>query len=381
MFIESRRAGECASVLLIASLCGAVVSAGCDGSSGAAPPVDMTPQGWMTTTSLAGLDLEAVWGDASDLFAAGRGAKVAHSGDGGMTWNVADTTGLLGAGAGAPVYRHVSGTNGGDVWVAGNTGEDSVLLHSADFGASWQRRDVGGVKALTAVWALDETTIVLGTAHGELFRSHDGGATWTSVAAEAGGTIDAIWGSTDGYVYAVGGRASDAPADTPAVTASPGCNDGGSDQVTTPGKGGADLDGLLMRSTDNGLTWSPIGVAPAGELSNVWGISIGSLIVASGAHESVVMSVDGGATWSVAARRLSPDDFSDVWVDPDGLSFFASSSGVIVGLEYDCTGPVNMLTEPLPLGPGGEPGAVALWGSSKSDLWAVGPGGIIRHRH
>jgi photosystem II stability/assembly factor-like uncharacterized protein len=378
MFIESRGARKGTALGVLVGLCGASALLGC-GNSDAAPPPAPAPQGWTMTTELTGVDLKTVWGDGSDVFVAGSGAKVAHSGDGGMTWASVDTSAV--AIASAPVYRHISGTRAGDVWIAGSAGDDSVLLHSADYGASWQRRDIGNVTGLSAVWAVDETHILIGTSHGDVLRSQDGGATFAVVSHQTGATIDALWGATTGYVYAVGGQTPGAASQDAAANASPGCDGSTAIDQMPASDAGTDLDGLLLRSADGGATWTAVGVAPAGELWNVWGISVGSLIVASGAHESVVTSLDGGDTWGVDARRLSTFDLDDVWVDPTGATYFAASNGVVVDLEYSCLGPVGVRTESLPAGPSGETGTVALWGSTASDLWAVGPGGIIRHRH
>jgi photosystem II stability/assembly factor-like uncharacterized protein len=330
------------------------------------------------TTELVGLDLTTVWGDGSDIFTAGNGAIVAHSGDEGMTWVQVDTSAA--AGAATPVYHHIAGSGGGDVWIAGSVGDESVLLHSADHGASWQRRDAGGLRRLSAVWPLDQNQVLLGTADGNVVRSADGGGTWASVASVPEAAINSLWGSAAGYVYAVGGRDPGGAAAAPAAMASTGCDGGSNADPSAAPALSSPPEGVLLRSTDAGRTWAPIGVAPAGTLWDVRGTSVGSVIVASGAHESVVVSSDGGMSWTAEGRPLSPLDLTDVWVDPTGATFFAAADGVVVDLEYSCTGPVGVRTETLPAGSKGEAGAVALWGTDDGDLWAVGPSGIIRNR-
>jgi photosystem II stability/assembly factor-like uncharacterized protein len=355
------------------SLCGVLGVVGCGSRGSGAPPSGNVPAGWSLTTELVGLDLSTVWGDGNEVFAAGNGSTVVHSSDDGKTWDSVDTSAQIGGAT--PAYRHVAGSGGGDVWIAGAVGDESVLLHSSDHGVSWQRRDVGIIQRLTAAWAFDEKNVLLATADGDVYRAEDGGVTWKHVVTGPGTPLYALWGSRSGYVYAVGGGDAAATVPPPSVAASDGC-DGGSTS-----DGGTTVEGVLRRSTDFGQTWSSVAVFPAGVLTSVWGTSSGSVIVASGPHASVVESFDSGASWLAEGRPLSPLDLTGVWVTPtDGSIFFTTPTGLITTLEFHCAGPLGVVSENLPQGSNGETGAAALWGSATNDLWAVGPGGIIRNR-
>ena len=110
---------------------------------------------WSSRPSLAGVELKAVWGDGQDVFAAGSGDAIAHSGDGGTTWSVTSA----GVGAGAELH-HIGGTSGADVWIAGRrSATEGLLLHSTDHGQTWATVDVQGATDLRSVRAIDAQQI------------------------------------------------------------------------------------------------------------------------------------------------------------------------------------------------------------------------------
>src|SRR5476651_2377831 len=115
---EQRRRIPGKTISFAALLWAALGNAGCGSNQGGVSPPSQRARGWAMTTELVGLDLTTVWGDGSDIFTAGNGAIVAHSGDEGMTWVQVDTSAA--AGAATPVYHHIAGSGGGDVWIAGS---------------------------------------------------------------------------------------------------------------------------------------------------------------------------------------------------------------------------------------------------------------------
>jgi photosystem II stability/assembly factor-like uncharacterized protein len=359
--------------MMLASL--AATGWSCGGAEPPRLPVKVaTSSLWSARPPLTGIDLATIWGRGPDLFVAGRGATIAHSGDGGLTFSYA-SSGL----SGEPRFRRLSGTSATDVWLVGRDGADApALLHSADRGTSWQPRN-SGAPDLRAVWALDARRIVLG-GEGDVRCSEDGGTTWRRVLADAGTRVLALWGTEVGdELYAAG--AQRAATDAGAVAAA-GSVDDGCDAGALPVAVDAER-GVVLRSIDGGLTWTSLGVETAGALTSVWGTPDGRVVVASGAHASLAWTYDGGAHWLEQSRASAPSaaDLTDVWVGPaDASFFFATSSGLVRDVAYDCAGPLRLTFEAMPPLPDGAVGVTAIWGPGSDDVWAVGPGGNLRHR-
>jgi photosystem II stability/assembly factor-like uncharacterized protein len=340
---------------------------GCSSGSGSSSPMDASASAhlWTARPSIAAADWRAVWGSGSgdEIFLAGDGDIVGHSADHGQTWTVA-ATGANGT-AGGPDFRDIAGTDGGDVWLAGAIGlGKSVLLHSADHGATWQRRDAGIEGTVEAVWALDASRILVATADGKVCRSTDGGATWAVAYSGAATTLYDVWGGADGGAYAVGKQ---------------------SGTVFVPDGGSATTDGpgIVLASADGGATWTEAAAQPVGTLWRVWGTPNGNSVYGAGAGVSVAWTTDHASTWHTQGLAFStPDlDLTNVWVTPDdGSVYFASPHGVVRGINYLTTGPVQFNTEPLPAAAGGAVVPTALWGATGGDVWAVGAGGAIWHR-
>jgi photosystem II stability/assembly factor-like uncharacterized protein len=304
---------------------------------------------WTSRASLTGADFRAIWGSGSDIFAAGNGDVIAHSGDSGMTWE-SIATGLQVA-DGWPQLRHIAGSGPTDVWIVGDSSDmATVLLHSTDHGQSWQSVPVIGSRQLESVWATDTMHVRVADHDGDVFSSTDGGATWTQVSLGADVNLFGLWGVGDQEVYAVGARGD---------------------------------KGAMFHSPTAGQTWDEINVAPTGPLWNVWGTPDGRKVYAAGAAASLAWTADHAMTWT--ARRevgASPAyDLADVWVAPgDGALFIATPSGLVVDVEYKDTGSVQMTYESMPAGDDGSQSVAAVWGRGSGDAWAVGPGGTLRHR-
>jgi photosystem II stability/assembly factor-like uncharacterized protein len=362
---SARFVGIAAAALIAAAGCAAEPTAEDrkDGGGG----FDAAPVGWTTRAELEGLELRTVWGKGRDLFAAGVGASLARSDDGGGSWHTVDT-GVKGSGAEWPVFRQLAGTSGTDVWLVGGVADgESVLLHSADQGRTWQTRATGEGNDVRAVWALDAQRVVIATGRGMVLRSQDGGATWARAHEQPGVKLLALWGAGD-EVFAAGGVEG-----TPAG-AGDRC-DGGE----TPDAGAGDERGVLLRSVDGGKTWVVEISNPGGVLRSVWGTPDARTVLAAGAHASIALTGNHGESWYVDGRA-GLLDFDGVWVGPLGAFFFASPAGVVRSIDYDCRGPVTFSMEQVPAAADGSKGTSAVWGPSSDDVWAVGPGGAIRHR-
>jgi hypothetical protein len=328
--------------------------AGC-GSSGSAPimpPVDSGPPPgplWSARPAIASGDLAAIWGSGADLFAAGSGDAIMHSGDHGQSWTSASS----GVG-GTPALRHIAGTGGGDVWVAGSDAAgNGVLVHSGDHGQSWQSSDLSGAGGLAAVWAIDTTHVVVATAAGKIFQSTTAAASWSPAYTGRATALFDLWGSADGSdLYAAGA---------------------------------AGAGGILLHSPDGGQSWSEVDVAPPSPLWNVWGTPDGATVYAAGPGATTTFTLDHATTWYVKGLTVSSAslDLTNVWVAPDDASaFFTSAMGIVRTIDYLTTGAVQLSYEALPAGADGGASASprALWGANGGDVWAVGSAGSLWHR-
>ena len=310
---------------------------------------------WTARASLTGADFRTIWGSGSDVFSAGIGDGVAHSGDAGNTWSVIPTG--LSVAAGWPKLRHIGGSSGTDVWLVGSSSDtEAVLLHSADHGQSWQPVPVPGASELEAVWAIDPLHVLLADHDGDVFSSNDGGSSWSQHSIGADVALFALWGIGSQEVYAVGGRLD--------ASAGP-------------------MTGAMFHSLDGGQTWTEIDVSPTGTLWNVFGTPDGQRVCAAGASASLAWTSDGGATWTAQSQVGSPssNDLADVWMAPgDGALFFATTNGLVIDIEYHDSGGAQFRYETLPAGDDGTQSVAAIWGRGSGDAWAVGPGGTLRHR-
>lgn len=222
---------------------------------------------------------------------------------------------------------------------------------------------------------------------GFFVRSTDGGATWTRVAVPGTRALAALWTSASGTIYACGVPASASPPPDGGTDA--GRPDAGADA----GDAGPAPGGVVVRSDDNGNTWTTLTTTPNGLLAISGVPDFGAQrIIAVGVGYTQAQSEDSGATWSVFNGADGNGDGSDtystftgVWIPP-GIT---AAPYIVAGAPYVVTGPVTAgggvfaggLYEDLPtVGLGLQSTARALAATADvKELWAVGTG-IFRLR-
>jgi hypothetical protein len=170
--------------------------------------------------------------------------------DGGLTWNAASLSGNDAMNLAQP--------SAGTVWAAGH----GVLSRSTDGGATWQEVRPSGLPSLDvhgfAVDPRNSAKLLAAIAGQGLYRSSDGGGSFTLVSRELGPGVMALAILPSGRVLA-------------------------GDMATS----------TLAASNDGGATWKPLVQA------SVMGLAVdpadAKRVLASG--PGVLLSIDGGATW------------------------------------------------------------------------------------
>lgn len=195
----------------------------------------------------------------------------------------------------------------------------------------WTHRGPFNVGGRTRALALDinnENTILAGGASGGMWRSADGGTSWTKVTSvDALHSVTAIAqdirpGYTDTWYYGTGELSGNSASKTGAKYRGDG----------------------VFKSTDNGLSWTQLSATVSNtpeiftsDFQYCWNIKVsptnGNVYVAT--YGAVYRSTDGGANWSAIFNSFNSNYGSyetDVAVSSTGTLYIAmSSDGDITG--------------------------------------------------
>lgn len=272
------------------------------------------------------------------------GATVAGGYDG-VFQQAAPSTAFAPAEAGLDVFtvRRIVQT-AGRLWALG---VDRTYLSTND-GASWARvvglpnwevTDI--VEAPDGTLLASATAFPLGRPDPGIFRSTDGGATWTKTLAnrDVGGLIVL----PDGSILAGASGGALRSGDGGLTWTATGAYPAGAPAALSRANGSlwAGTDYGIYRSTDDGASWTLVrgglpttqgadpvvfsrGVAAAG----------GVLVAAAGNGNGVYRSADGGATW---ARALDVGYAWDLIATADGAFWAATSRGAFQSTDGGTT--------------------------------------------
>jgi len=171
------------------------------------------------------------------------------------------------------------------------------LLKSTDRGASWSPLGTGGFSVTALVADPANPDILYAGSHTGVFRSADGGSTWTAASGglPAGADVTALVAPAPGTLYAA---------------------------LTRGGK--------VFRSTDGGAHWQRMsrGIASASLTAFAAGPNPAVLYVAANAGTSgtgsLFRTADGGTHWQRGDSGL-PADLQALVVNPRSLALFAGS--------------------------------------------------------
>lgn len=218
--------------------------------------------------------------------------------------------------------------------------------------AGWlaQRTSPVAAQAFNAISGTAPTNMFAVGDLGQLYKTINGGGTWTVTATAAPVTANlyGVWTNATNNAIAVG------------------------------------ENGVILRYTG---VWAALASPTTNFLNAVWGVPAGNPIIAVGdtdpitGYATILQSIDNGATWTAmttppTAGAANSIQFSlyGVWGTSPTDIYAVGESGVIAhynGLTWSYMAGATPGMNPFNL--------YAVWGSSPTDVFAVGDGGTILH--
>jgi photosystem II stability/assembly factor-like uncharacterized protein len=291
-------------------------------------------------------------GDARQCISGGRCARVFQS--------VPET--------GTSTWYDVGGT-ASELWVVGPT---STALRSSDRGTTWSRLSLPGLQYRYGVFSpAPGQAVVVGT-EGSVLTTQNAGMSWSPSPAPMDRVLRGIWGRSATEWYVVGAGGFIARTTTAGQTWQPlrTTADGGREQTLfgIAGSGATLLAvgeaGLVVRSTD-GVAFTQRTVGTTASLFAVAATGLAFYVV--GSSGTVLRSPDGVTFTSVQVPTSA--DVTDVWGSGADV-FISTADGDVFASEDDGA-------TWRPLATNGAQVLNAVWGTSATDVYAVGVSGVV----
>ncbi len=272
--------------------------------------------------------------DAQQGWAVGAFGAILRTTDGGRSWQAQR------GGTGEPLYG-VDFVDRRHGWAVGRAG---LIVHTDDGGETWQRQDSGVAKHLFSVDFADARTGIATGDWGVVITTGDGGRTWHDHSLTDDVVLNDVAMVDQALAWSVGERG------TVLVT-----RDGG--RTWSAQQSGVDktlfgvtfidarrgwvvgIDGLILHTEDGGETWQrlhgssepraleQVGFGMAYDNPSLYAVQVvGDLGIAVGELGAVLVSADGGHTWTrqPSRGRGEPRWYRDV-------ALVAGAHGAIVG--------------------------------------------------
>jgi photosystem II stability/assembly factor-like uncharacterized protein len=208
-------------------------------------------------------------------------------------------------------FNHVHSSNGALVWAAGQNGK---MFRSANGGVTWSEINLGTSGSIRGVWSRGGKVWAVGDS-GNVYRSTNAGGNWQAdKLAINDRSLNSVTFVSDAVGYAVGNSGTILKT-----------NDGGATWIAQTSGITAKLNEVafvdasvgyavgdnatVLKTVNGGAAWTPITAPQLRE--NLSGVSArGNLVYVTGANEMCAKSSDGGTTW--AALNFKTDSRSDV---------------------------------------------------------------------
>jgi photosystem II stability/assembly factor-like uncharacterized protein len=279
---------------------------------------------------------------ASDSAAGPATADVPYSNDYGVTWAAAAADPFAaGLHALSAVKYYVGNTMR---WLQGMdspAGAQGMVAYSDNSGAAWTVVNIGGAAAGHGVnyggglWEGGEKFLLLASAAGYIYKSIDGGGSWT--AKEAGvltaGAYNQVKATSDN-VYCIAGALADiiSLSDDGGETWYAAAATGGGGDILTVWRFnkysmmvGTD-DGTLWRSDDEGATWTQITGwvgSGVGDVRDLWFVNdhVGFMAYNSVAPVGTILrTINGGTDWEVLTTPTNVG-LNKIWAPSTTLAY------------------------------------------------------------
>jgi photosystem II stability/assembly factor-like uncharacterized protein len=234
--------------------------------------------------------------NAPDQLVLGTHQGLFRSTDGGRTWAQAE---LVNQDA-----MNLARASGRTVWAAGH----GVLARSSDGGSSWQDVQPKGLPPSLDVHGFavdpDSERLWAAVAGQGLYRSDDGGASFSLVTKEVGAGVMGLEVLPGGRMLAAdmqqqkllssedGGKTWSSPLDRPVMTVAAAPDNPKLLLASILGN-----DAGIVRSEDGGKSWNPVLALPDGPGPIAWSVSDPSIAYVVSLDRTLYRSTDAGASW------------------------------------------------------------------------------------
>ena len=216
-------------------------------------------------------------------------------------------------------------------------GDAGVVLHTTDEGNTWMQNILTGADLHSIVFKNANTGITVGDG-GVIFRTENGGASWTPVNSSTGSQLRAAaWGNGD-VVWAAG-RDGAIVKSTNAGETWVSLNSGttarfrGVAAFGTNNAWAVGQDGIIKYTSDGGVTWINQNSTTIDDLHDVQFLS--ELIgFAGGSGSKIIFTSDGGQTWLSRSTGIAMGingifflDENQGWAVSDVGTIYVTSNG------------------------------------------------------
>lgn len=227
-----------------------------------------------------------------------------RSSDGGRTWAQAE---LVNQDA-----MNLARASGKTVWAAGH----GVLARSSGGGSSWQDVQPRGLPPSLDVHGFavdpDSGRLWAAVAGQGLYRSDDGGASFSLISKEVGAGVMGLEVLPGGRMLAAdmqaqkllssedGGKTWNTPLDRPVMTVAAAPNNSKLLLASILGN-----DAGIVRSVDGGESWDPVLTLPEGPGPIAWSESEPRMAYVVSLDRTLFRSTDAGASWQQVTEEAS----------------------------------------------------------------------------
>ncbi|HSN77405.1 MAG TPA: YCF48-related protein, partial [Anaerolineae bacterium] len=320
------------------------------------------------------------------------GSKLYTTGDGGVTWQEVYDNGTMGNPRSVQQVQFVDGQQG---WIRGRWARYDIdrgwfVAHTSDGGATWQDQLVvsgygleGEPADTRQPEALDSRTMIfLDNLHGwlstgqRIYRTQDGGQTWENwlmshefigLVRFSSATTGLALAYSDSYpTYPILVQTSDGGVSWVQVSALPTGANGLWASANGTRLWAVGQNGAIHRSTNGGASWTPISSPTSSNLQHVQ-FSNDQRGFAAGDNGVVLRTADGGATWTLLNSGTTAN-VTALTTAPDGQAWFYAA-----GLRRTVDGGASWQILPLVAG---DP--VSLRMGSTSVGWAATASRLLR---